>query len=62
MFSLQWVGGGLVDPDMLRRVFHSQQVPPTGFNRGRYSNPLVDRLIDRATMALDDAGTAAVLR
>ena len=54
MFSLQFVGGGLVDPDMLRRVFHSQQVPPTGFNRGFYANELVDRLIDRATMSSDD--------
>jgi peptide/nickel transport system substrate-binding protein len=55
LFSLQWVGGGLVDPDMLRRVFHSQQVPPAGWNRGYYNNPLADRLIDRATVALDDA-------
>ena len=46
IFSLQWVGGGLVDPDMLRRVFHSQQVPPSGFNRGYYENPDVDRLIE----------------
>ncbi len=32
MFTLQWVG--VTDPDILRRVFHSQQVPPVGFNRG----------------------------
>ena len=25
MFSLQFVGGGLVDPDMMRRVFHSRR-------------------------------------
>jgi len=25
LFTLQWVG--VSDPDMLRRVFHSQQVP-----------------------------------
>ena len=55
MFSLQFVGGGLVDPDMLRRVFHSQQVPPAGFNRGFYTNPVVDQLIDRATVATDEA-------
>jgi peptide/nickel transport system substrate-binding protein len=55
MFSLQFVGGGLVDPDIIRRVFHSQQVPPAGFNRGHYSNPTVDALIDKATMALDEA-------
>ena len=54
MYALQWVGGALVDPDILRRVFHSQQVPPAGFNRGRYNNPDVDRLIDLATSALDE--------
>ena len=29
----------LADPDILRRVFHSQQVPPAGFNRGHFSDP-----------------------
>ncbi|MDP1572303.1 MAG: ABC transporter substrate-binding protein [Vicinamibacterales bacterium] len=53
LFTLQWVG--VSDPDMLRRVFHSSQMPPTGFNRGHYRNPEVDQLIDRATVATDDA-------
>jgi peptide/nickel transport system substrate-binding protein len=52
MFSLQWVG--VSDPDMLRRVFHSAQVPPVGFNRGHYANPAVDRLIDLASAATSD--------
>ena len=52
MYTLQWVG--VTDPDMLRRVFHSEQVPPIGFNRIYYSNPEVDRLIDRATTAPTD--------
>ena len=47
LVTLQWVG--ISDPDMLRRVFHSKQMPPVGFNRGFYSNPDVDRLIDEAT-------------
>jgi peptide/nickel transport system substrate-binding protein len=51
MYSLQWVG--VSDPDMLRRVFHSDQMPPNGFNRGFYSNPTVDALIDRATRSTD---------
>lgn len=55
IMSLQWVGGALVDPDILRRVFHSQQVPPAGFNRGHYRNPEVDRLIDMATTATAEA-------
>lgn len=49
LFTLQWVG--VSDPDMLRRVFHSQQMPPNGFNRGFYENPDVDRLIDAAMAA-----------
>jgi peptide/nickel transport system substrate-binding protein len=55
LFALQWVGGALVDPDMLRRVFHSGQVPPYGFNRGYYRNPAVDRLLDLATVSVDEA-------
>lgn len=52
MYTLQWVG--VSDPDMLRRVFHSKQMPPSGFNRGFYERPEVDRLIDAATVALDE--------
>jgi peptide/nickel transport system substrate-binding protein len=55
MFTLQWVGGAVADPDILRRVFHSQQVPPAGFNRGHYSNPEVDRALDAASRATDEA-------
>jgi peptide/nickel transport system substrate-binding protein len=50
--ALQWVGGAVGDPDILRRVYHSSQMPPAGFNRGRYNNPEADRLIDLATKAL----------
>jgi peptide/nickel transport system substrate-binding protein len=50
LYTLQWVG--VTDPDMLRRVFHSAQTPPGGFNRGYYKNPEVDRLIEAATSAL----------
>jgi ABC-type transport system substrate-binding protein len=39
---------------MLRRVFHSKQMPPNGFNRGYYENPEVDRLIDAAMAAESD--------
>lgn len=53
LFTLQWVG--VSDPDMLRRVFHSRQMPPLGFNRGYFSDPDVDRLIDDATRSLDEA-------
>lgn len=52
LFSLQYVG--VSDPDMLRRAFHSKQMPPVGFNRGYYENAAVDRLIDQASSAPDD--------
>jgi peptide/nickel transport system substrate-binding protein len=55
MMSLIWVGGAVIDPDILRRVFHSEQVPPVGFNRGFYSNPEVDRLLDLGTGAQTEA-------
>jgi peptide/nickel transport system substrate-binding protein len=51
MFTLQWVSGALADPDILRRVFHSEQVPPAGFNRGHYQNAEVDRLLMQASEA-----------
>jgi peptide/nickel transport system substrate-binding protein len=56
LFTLQWVG--VSDPDMLRRVFHSGQMPPNGFNRGFFSHPGVDALIDRATVSIDDTERA----
>jgi len=55
LFALQWVGGGMIDPDMLRRVFHSREVPPAGFNRGYYRNPKVDALLDLASTSLDES-------
>ena len=55
MYTLQWVGSAVADPDILRRTFHSRQVPPSGFNRGFYNNPDVDRALDAATVATDEA-------
>jgi peptide/nickel transport system substrate-binding protein len=54
LFALQWVGGAMIDPDMLRRVFHSREVPPGGFNRGYYRNAQVDQLLELATTSLDE--------
>lgn len=47
MFSLSWVGLKL--PDIFRYVFHSESLPPAGANRGRYSDPVADALIEAAT-------------
>ena len=46
---------GVTDPDMLRRVFHSAQMPPAGLNRVFYRNEEVDRLIDAAARTTDEA-------
>jgi peptide/nickel transport system substrate-binding protein len=54
MYALQWAGGALADPDILRRIFHSSQTPPLGFNRGYYRNPVVDRLLDEASASADE--------
>jgi peptide/nickel transport system substrate-binding protein len=45
VYSLRWIGANN-DPDMFNAVFHSKMVPPNGFNRGHYSNPRVDELIE----------------
>jgi peptide/nickel transport system substrate-binding protein len=53
LYTLQWTAGSLADPDILRRVFHSKQTPPAGFNRGHYRNKQVDLLLDAAAASLD---------
>jgi peptide/nickel transport system substrate-binding protein len=54
VFSLQWTQ--LLDPDVYRLRFGSSFLPPAGFNRVRYVNPEVDRLLAEGTRAtsLDD--------
>jgi peptide/nickel transport system substrate-binding protein len=46
----RWVGGNQ-DPLFLRNLFASSEIPiegRSGFNRGRYSNPQVDELLNNA--------------
>lgn len=53
LYTAQFVG--VTDPDMLRRVFHSSQLPAAGgLNRVHYRNADVDRLIDEASAATGD--------
>jgi peptide/nickel transport system substrate-binding protein len=54
LYSLRWIGGN-EDPDIFEYVFHSAKFPPNGANRGYYSNPKVDALIDRARREVDPA-------
>lgn len=51
MFSLSWVG--IKTPDIFRYVFHSEAIPPSGANRGRYLDPQADALIEQAEAGRD---------
>lgn len=52
VYSLRWLGANN-DPDVFNYVFHSKSTPPHGANRGHYSNPKVDQLIELARRELD---------
>jgi peptide/nickel transport system substrate-binding protein len=52
VYSLRWIGGN-EDPDIFEYSFHSDRFPPKGANRGFYSNPRIDRLIDQARRETD---------
>jgi len=52
LYSLRWIGGN-EDPDIFEYAFQSDKVPPKGANRSYYSNPEVDRLLQRARQELD---------
>lgn len=52
MYGLRWIGGN-EDPDIFEYAFDSARFPPNGANRGFYSNPKIDALIDRARREID---------
>jgi peptide/nickel transport system substrate-binding protein len=52
LYSLRWIGGN-EDPDIFEYAFDSKRFPPKGANRGFYSNPRVDTLIDQARQEID---------
>jgi peptide/nickel transport system substrate-binding protein len=47
LYGLRWIGGN-EDPNIFEYAFHSARFPPNGANRGYYSNPRIDALIDQA--------------
>jgi peptide/nickel transport system substrate-binding protein len=53
VYSLRWIGSE--DPDIFDTAFHSHNFPPAGRNRGFYSNPRVDALIDQARRETDQS-------
>ncbi len=50
--SMQWVG--VHDPHHYYMVFDSAMTPPRGLNRGYYSSPAMDRLLQAGDAALDE--------
>ena len=49
---MKWVG--VMDPDIYRVAFHSENFAPSGRNRSFYSHPELDRLLDKAVPILDE--------
>ncbi|MFQ5559921.1 MAG: ABC transporter substrate-binding protein [Nitrospinota bacterium] len=43
VYSLTWVG--IADPDIYHYIFHSENIPPVGANRGHFLNEEVDDLL-----------------
>jgi peptide/nickel transport system substrate-binding protein len=58
--GLRWTGGSNQDPDIFEYVFHSSSIPPRRANRGFYSNPKVDALIDAGARELDPEKRRAI--
>jgi peptide/nickel transport system substrate-binding protein len=52
LYSLYWIGGN-EQPDIFSYVFSTARFPPKGANRGHYSNPRVDALLDDAAQNSD---------
>lgn len=58
LYCLTWVG--VTDPDIYHYAFHSSEMPPVGANRGRYTDPVVDRLTDEGRRVADREGRRAI--
>jgi len=52
MYALRWIGGN-EQPDIFSYAFSTARIPPKGANRGRYSNPELDALLDDAGKSTD---------
>lgn len=54
LYSLRWIGGN-EQPDIFSYAFSTARFSPKGANRGHYSNPRLDALLDDAAMTNDNA-------
>jgi peptide/nickel transport system substrate-binding protein len=57
---LRWVGANN-DPDIYDYVFNSRHIPPNGANRGRYSNPEMDKLLNAERVEMNEAKRVQIL-
>jgi peptide/nickel transport system substrate-binding protein len=57
MYGLRWVGGN-EQPDIFTTL-STARIPPKGPNRGRYSNPVMDKLLDDASQSTDQVRRTA---
>jgi len=51
LYSLSWVG--IKSPDILRYIYSSESLPPSGANRGRYQSQKVDRALKEINTEAD---------
>jgi peptide/nickel transport system substrate-binding protein len=54
LYSLRWIGGN-EQPDIFSYAFSTARFSPQGANRGHYSNPQLDALLDDASSSADTA-------
>ena len=54
IYALRWIGSN-EDPDIFRYAYGSASFPPKGGNRGRYSNPRLDALLQDADGSSDQS-------
>lgn len=54
MYALRWLGAN-EDPDIFRYAYSSQSFPPKGANRGFFSDPRVDALLQQGAGERDEA-------
>jgi peptide/nickel transport system substrate-binding protein len=60
MYTLRWIRVNN-DPDIFEYCFHSRRVPPKGANRGHYSNPALDKLLDASRVEMNQDKRRAIL-
>jgi peptide/nickel transport system substrate-binding protein len=59
LFSLRWIGGNQ-DPDIFEDVFATASFPPKRRNRGYYSNPKIDALLEQGRKETDQQKRRAI--